>query len=356
MLKFIIPSFIFVFFVTYFYIGEDFQSAEYFQQNWIWNKTEHYGSQEDSRFDFKPQSVINAYKTKEGIFLFGINKVVPIPEDKLLEIPLNGDGYLLYEKVGDAISYYSEAAEILWEKPYQSYPRASFTGKFILYISGDQNRVLFSDINGNPIGEKEVNGRFLVDYSFSIKSDEAILVFAGGEVYKVNSKGEVVYKTVEKNTTATFFQKSSCISPNGKTTAIHYTKKGIDFVKILDEEGARLATVKLKKVYPHKLFMSISDDGYLLINTPDDIFLYDKGEIITEFNKSLTEGIYQVAFHFNSYFIASYKNMVVFFNKAGNVIKKKELYSMPFRIIPSGNHNVMFLETPDEIISFQLIQ
>ncbi|MCB1193481.1 MAG: hypothetical protein H7A23_07750 [Leptospiraceae bacterium] len=356
MLKYVIPAFIVVFFLTYFFIGEDFQSVEYFQQNWHWSKVEHYGIQEDERFKFSPQRALNAYKTKSGLYLFGINKEVSISSDYLIEVPLKGNGFYLYKKVGDTVSYFSEAGEILWEKPYQSYPRASYSGKLVLFLSGDQNRVLLSDINGNGIGVKEVNGRFLVDYSFSIDSQDALLVFAGGEIYYINSQGEIVYSTTETNTSSKFFQKSSCLSPNGKRAAVHYTKKDTDFIKILDEQGKRIATVKLKKIYPHKIYMTISDDGLLLINTPDDIYLYNKDEKITEFNKAQHEQIYQVAYYSGSYFLASYKNILVFFDREGNLVKKKELHSYPFRIIPTETKNVLFVETLRNIVSFQLIQ
>lgn len=180
-------------FTIFLNLESSFSHVKHVQENWAWSKTEEVGMSTDARFKYSPMEKLNGYKTKNGIYFFRAGKFA-IDETSFSEIPLNGKGHFLYKKIGNSVLHYSNDGEILWEKPYKSYPRVSHNGELLLFIAGDGNQVLVSDINGNPTGAKQVDGRFLSDISFPVLVNGALLVFSGGEIAILDARGNLVFQ------------------------------------------------------------------------------------------------------------------------------------------------------------------
>lgn len=350
--------FISIFTSIFFFTG--IQSNKYkllsnIQENWSWNKDEEIGTEPDPRIKINPASRLNAYKLKEGIFLLREKKYISFSSDILTEFPILGKGYVTYKKIGDKVSYFSSDGEILWEKPYKSYPKFSPQGDLALFISGDGNQILIGDINGNSIGKQQLDGRFLTDISYPVINKGALILFSGGEYYKVDHKGNLVFKYNEVEQKDLYFYKSASISPNAKFSALHFLKKERDYIILLNEKGEKVSIINLEEVYPHKLFIATSDDGITLVNSPSSIAFYSPaGKIISKISKKNREGVYQIAFFSGKIFIASFENYLYFFDSDSNLIRKKEIDSFPARILPSNDTDSFFLETAKEIISFQV--
>ncbi|MBE7413458.1 MAG: hypothetical protein L6Q54_06655 [Leptospiraceae bacterium] len=308
----------------------------------------------DVRFSVNPFTHLNGYINENRYFAFQTRQSHALKPDFLYQIPIIGRGFIEYEKIGKKVSYFSSNQEILWQKDFMSYPKPSYEGNLILLASGDNNRVFLSDLNGNWIGEKVIDGRFLSDYSFAQNNGGAILLFSGGEVVRLNEKGNrVFYKDFKKKTLS--FYKSIAISPNGQFSAIHYLNEDKDFILLLDQAGDEVATLLLHKVYPHKVFMAIGNLGNLQVNLPDSIFLYEKsGKLLRHIQKKKRSDIYQLSFHTGEYFVASNVEDIYFFDNDANILKIQKGISFPVRAIPSKSSKEIFLETKNEIFQFSL--
>ncbi|MCE9501951.1 MAG: hypothetical protein K8R21_15835 [Leptospira sp.] len=347
-----IIGFLLSFTATFFWAGNRFSPAVYFQENWAWNKSGDYGMDEDRRLKTNPKNILNGYKSGNRLFFFHENKAVQADDTAKTEIPLLGRGFLKYYKIGKTISYFSGDNELLWEKNYKSYPRPDLTGDLILLVSGDNNQVLTIDINGNPSGIRQIDGRFLTDISFSYNG--SFLIFSGGESARLDKKGNSVYSTVFEDKSILTFNKSSALSPNGEFAAIHTLIGESDFISLLDKNGKILHKTRLEQVYPHKLYIGISDNGELLVNLPEKIILFGhNNKQIFLYEKKNREGNYQVAHSTGNFFAASADGRILILDTRGNLLKNKQVHSWPVRAIPSGETNSFFIETQSEIISFR---
>ncbi|HNC57706.1 MAG TPA: hypothetical protein PLP33_19890 [Leptospiraceae bacterium] len=326
------------------------------QENWAWNKSQEIGMSQDSRFKINPLQTLNGYKTKNGVYFFKAGKF-SLEENTYSELPLNGKGHFVYKKIGSSVFYYSNDGEILWEKPYKSYPRVSNNGELLLFISGDGNQVLISDINGNEFGAKQIDGRFLSDISFPALVNGALLVFSGGEIALLNGSGKIVFqKKDEPNSKDFLFCKSGAISPTGKFSLVHYIRNTKDFISILNEKGEIVSSITLESVYPHKIFMAVDDEGNMAVNLPDQVFVINKkGKSVFKKVKSRKEDIYQIAYTSGSFFAVSLENQILFLKSDGSYLGKRSV-TMPARMRPSTERDSAFLETEEEIISFRLFK
>ena len=343
-------------FTIFLNLESSFSHVKHVQENWAWSKTEEVGMSTDARFKYSPMEKLNGYKTKNGIYFFRAGKFA-IDETSFSEIPLNGKGHFLYKKIGNSVLHYSNDGEILWEKPYKSYPRVSHNGELLLFIAGDGNQVLVSDINGNPTGAKQVDGRFLSDLSFPVLVNGALLVFSGGEIAILDARGNLVFqKKDEPNSRDFIFCKSGAISPNGKYSLIHYIRNEKDYISLLNEKGEIISSFTLENVYPHRVYMALDDIGNIAINLPDQMFIVNrKGSVVYKKQKTKREDIYQIAYNTGKFFAMSSENQILFFSETGNILGKRNI-TMPARMRPSGDKDTAFLETTNEIISFRLFE
>lgn len=330
---------------------------QHIQQNWMWNKFNHSSIKKDKRFPFSPRKTLNGYKTETEVYMFQTGKSIAIPRGLFVEISSLGRGFLTYKKIGKSISFLSGYGEKLWEKPFKSYPRISYGGELILHLSGDNNQVMISDASGNLIGAKKLDGRFISDYSFPVLSSGALILFAGGEVFRIDDKGHKVFAKTYPIKNKLLFFKSSCISPHGNFSAIHFLNGETDSFLILDKAGKEILKYLVAGIYPHKVFMAISDTGHLLINLPDKVLLLNKkGKELLNLTKPKKQGVYQLAFFSGIFFAFSNQNKLFFTDINGNIIGQKSIVEYPYRMIPSGLADVVLLESTSSIISFQFIK
>ncbi|MEM7181415.1 MAG: hypothetical protein AAF518_10915 [Spirochaetota bacterium] len=346
------------FFLLFFYNLPNKQAGVWkIQANWLWRKHTYTSLKEDRRFSYRPLQVLNGYKTETNIYMFQTQKSFSLARNLLISLPLNGRGFLTYRKIGKSIAFHSGYGEKLWEKPYKSYPRVSYRGELILHLAGDNNQVMITNSNGNYIGIEKVDGRFLTDFSFPALHVGALILFSGGEIYRIDGKGNLLYKKNDTSKNRIYFYKSSCISPHGSFVAIHYLHGESDYIKILNEKGKRVTRFKLPHIYSHRLYMAISDSGTVLVNLPDQIQIFaSDGKAFLRRKKPKKEKIYQIAFYTGKYFIASSAKELIFFHNNGQIIAKRKLFTYPNRIVPSRNTDVAILETPSGFISFQLLK
>lgn len=338
-------------FITWFlyitYSNKDYEELPILRESWFWDKSEHIGTREDSRIQIKPRQILNGYKTNLGFYSFRTGQIFSIAEQNI-EYPLLGRGIFGYNKIGNSITYYSQNGEILWKKKSNSYPVASVWGNLNFLVSGDGNQVLLIDLNGNQTGIKQADGRFLVDITQNSK--EAVLLFSGGEVYWLSEGAELIKKYQDQGKHLKFY-KSVALSESGEYLALHYFENMKDFVSIFHRTEKFEKKIELPKIYTHKLYMSLSSTGSLLINAPNAIMLFTKeGKLLHKTHRNSTK-IYQVAFATSEFCIAEHNRKIVFLDNHGFIIKEYIPRGENFRIIPYSKED-FFLETEKEIVLF----
>jgi hypothetical protein len=349
-LIFLISSFLFFYFST-----KSFEPILNIQETWAWDKKEFAGLRNDSRFAFKPTQILNGYKTEKGVYFFNGGEFA-IQENQLSELPVLGKGHFLYKKIGSTLLYYSAKGELLWEKNFKSYPRTSPKGKLVLLTAGDGNQVLIANQNGDLIGIERVDGKFLTDISFSYNDDVVFILFSGGENYKIDKNGKLISEKTYSFKNETVFFKSSAISPNSNSVAIHSFRNNKDLIEVIGEKNIVQYSVNLDSVYAHRIYMALNDKKELLINLPNRVLFYNQnGKKLFDKKKPNQEGIYQIAFANNSFFAYNLNGILFFTNENGDIYKEKKIPS-DSRLIQSENWNLLFLDTPKEIYSLQILE
>lgn len=338
-------------FLLFYFTPKEFSSIESITEIWAWDKANKIGMRNDSRFKIKSQEILNAYKTDKGIYFINRSEFA-LPENSFTEYPLLGKGHILYKKVGSTILYYSNTGELLWEKEFKSYPRVNLDGSLIFLVAGDGNQVLILNQDGNLTGSERVDGRFLTDIQYS--KNTSLLAFSGGEVYLLDSKGKILHsKTEDSNSKDNVFLKSASISLGSKRIALHYFRNDKDLIILLNENFEIINTIPLDRVYPHKIFMGLSDRGDLILNLPDKVIIYnDKAKLVFG-QKKENEPVYQIAFANDSIFAFSSRNELHILNKDLVKVKTRKI-GFESRIIPSFEDSLFFLETDKEIISYTI--
>ncbi|MBI3396271.1 MAG: hypothetical protein HY042_10590 [Spirochaetia bacterium] len=160
---------------------------------------------------------------------------VHFPGSDLAFAPFLGRGYFRYQKVGKEISFYSETGELMWRKPFQSYPVSDVQGQVVLLLTGDNNRVEIIDNNGNSKGSGHVSGNFMTDLCFPSRAPGAGVVFSAGAVHLIDGEGRAV--TLNYDGKRPLFIKSCSVFPDGSGLAVH----------MLEGENDRITVFTLKK-------------------------------------------------------------------------------------------------------------
>jgi hypothetical protein len=334
----------------------DFKYVSNLQENWQFDKTRNAGIETDKRFPNKPKEILNGYRKDSGIYFFNTG-FIPIPENSLIEYPTLGKGFYSYKKIGSTISYKSNEGEILWEKPFQSYPRINPFGNLLFLVSGDGNQVLISNQNGNLTGAERIDGRFLTDIAYPNLASGAFVLFSGGELFSLNGEGQILFKKAElKNSKEIQFVKSGAVSPRSKFYLIHSFINDRDRITALNEKAEIIYMYELEKIYPHKIYMSIDDEKNSLINLPDSTVLLDaKGKLVWKKIKKEEGRIYQISFGSDDFFAYTSNADLVFINKKGFEFKRKKISNLS-RLLPSRKNDLIFLETENSISSLQIIE
>jgi hypothetical protein len=347
---------LFIIFLSIYLPSNQYYQIPIVKETWFWNKEMGGGTKADSRSKHNILEMLNGYRIDESrLYTFRSGTAIG-SEEEYLDFPILGKGFFGYKKIGDKITYYSSKGEVLWKKNSSSYPVASFTGEINFLISGDGNQVLIVDINGNPAGIKQADGRFLTDLAHTVQNGSVIL-FSGGEIYRLDKKGELIKKIVNLRSAekGLLFYKSIAISPLGNLMAVHFLENTKDFITIFNSKGEIKRTFQLPRPYPHKLYMAVSESGEILLNTNDLLVIFStSGEILHKTDKKMTEKVYNVAFTASNLFVADLNDSLVFLSNAGHLIKQFPIEGTKYRIIPSFDQKLFFLETNRELISFQI--
>jgi hypothetical protein len=331
------------------------------QEIWSWDKrNERSEYLEDARNSKKsreisPLKYLNGYLSfNKKPFLFKNKSIFQGDDGDLFEIPPLGSGFLAYKKIGDKIIYYSRSGEVLWKKPFQSIPFSTYTGNIHFLVSGDGNQVLVVDMDGNLTGAKQLDGRFVTDISNSVTSGSVIL-FSGGEVYRIDKNGSLLFRISESNSKNFTFFKSSGLAENGKFVSLHFMENENDYIKMLDDTKKELFTYKLNSVYPHKIYLAVSNSGYTLLNLTDKVIILSPlGSVFKEIMKNKREDVYQIAFFAKSIFCVNTNDELLFLSEKGEIIKKKKVQSNMFRIFPSKEENIFFQESTSSIVQYKI--
>jgi hypothetical protein len=359
MLKYIF--FILLFTIIFlFSFDNKYTQVSIIQINWYWNKSTHSGQEIDKRkFPFtiiNPLKTINGYLTKNDFpYLFHLKKEFRNSEDNYFEIPFYGNGFYSYKKIGDKITYYSKDGEVLWKKPSKSYPYSTYNDQLTLLVAGDGNQVLLIDKNGNQSGIEQADGSFLTDISQTYNKGIAVL-FSGGEVYRLNSTGGLIFKKQEDDSNNFIFYKSASLSPDGAYLGLHYLKNKTDYISLYDSTGKLLNTYPLDNVYPHKIFFSVGNDGSLLLNLRDVVLVSNpKGNLIHQNQKKKSYEVYQLSSIVNNHFIYQIDNYIYFLNNKGEITKTINLGKDHYRIIPTNSQNQIFIESKQSIYQILIL-
>jgi hypothetical protein len=325
------------------------------KETWLWNKEGAFGTSVPKQGE-NPLSSLNGYKLNQNYYSYATGKFTNYLAPMNVDFALLTPGYIEYQKIGDEVNFFSAGGELFWKKPINSYPRSGYYGSPVLYLSGDNNTVFLLDTSGNPLGASELNGRFLTDYDFEKSGKGAIILFSGGEIYRVDDKGTILYrKDLSENRTTSFF-KSVSLSPNGKYALLHFSLGQEDFLLILNEKGEIEEEWNLAGFYPNKIYFAISDSMNSLLNLPDKVIFYEKDELIWEDKKSKMGSIYQTVYAQANIFAYSADKDILFLNENGKQIRKKSISSSesPIRFFPGKDLDTFYMETKKDIYQFRV--
>ncbi|PJZ45574.1 hypothetical protein [Leptospira brenneri] len=343
------------FILFYFSWDVDLNLVPSIRETWVWNSEGRFGTT-SPKLGEDPLRTINGYKTGGKYYSFRTGKFLETDPKYLVDFPLLSNGYLLYEKIGDEVNFFSDAGELFWKKPINSYPRSGYYASPVLYLSGDNNTVFLMDESGNQVGKLELNGRFLTDYQFDSKNKGVIVLFSGGELYRLDEKGNVLFeKDLSKDKKDSFF-KSVSLSPDGKVSSIHYSLLDKDFVLVLDEKGESLEEFSLPKFYPHKLYFVTGNDGSILFNFPDSLSFFQDGKLVWEKTKQKSGGVYQSVFVTDSIYVVLSESEILFYNTKGNLIRQKRIppSELPVRFFPGKGNSVFYMQSKSDLMQFQI--
>ncbi|XDD45134.1 hypothetical protein AB3N60_10440 [Leptospira sp. WS39.C2] len=332
----------------------DLQFVPSIRETWIWNLEGRFGTN-PPKLGEDPLKTINGYKYNKQFYSFKTSSRPEIDPKYLVDFPLLGNGYLLYEKIGDEVNFYSDSSELYWKKPINSYPRSGYFASPVLYLSGDNNTVFLLDESGNQIGKQELNGRFLTDYQFDSKNKGVVVLFSGGEIYRLDEKGNLIFGLDISKEKPNSFYKSVSLSPNGKLTSVHYSMEAKDFILILDEVGKTKEEFALTKFYPHQLFFVIGNEGQIFLQTPESLQFYENETLVWEKNKSKQGGVFQSIFINDQFIVAALDSELLFYNGKGDLIRKKRIapQEFPIRFFPGKADSVFYMETKTDLVQIQ---
>ncbi|MDI7225698.1 hypothetical protein [Leptospira santarosai] len=343
--------------VLFFYLlGNPYSTAIGIQKVWAFSKSAHVGMIPDPRFSWNPEEAINGYKFENSYYPIRSSDGVALGDTNRIEYPLNTKGYLEYKKIGSEVNFYSPFGEMFWTKEYRSYPRISPSGNLVLLIAGDHNQVILSDINGNVTGAGKIDGRFLTDYAFSSASLITGVLFSGGELFVLDAKGGIRIKKDLGSEKSPVFAKSISVSPDGTKTAIHLMNADRDRILVLEENGRETTSFELDTIYPHKLYLAVSNTGEVLVSAPNQVEFYDiSGKKILNIKRKSGNGVYQSVFHNGDWFAVELNQEILFIDENAKILKKERIKSsdLPARFFPSGKNGSVVLETGKELFLYR---
>lgn len=252
--------------------------------------------------------------------------------------PFLGQGYFRYQKVGKEIQFYAAGGELLWRKPFQSYPVADHTGKLVLLLTGDNNRVEVLDWNGNPVGVKSVAGNFMTDVNFAARAAAACVVFGGGEIYLIDGEGNLKFSYNLPLTKRPRFVKSCAVMPDGQGMAVHALDGAEDALFVfLAKNGKAVGdwAAILPEIIPQSVHMGVNEHGVLLAGRRSTTF-YRAGAPIWK-REIPDQGGYRPVYADRDWFAVGTDRSVLVLDSRGRPLASVPvLGSASFRILPSS--------------------
>lgn len=226
----------------------------------------------------------NAVTTRRGAdqLLVSSEREKKFSPEEMLSVPIHGQGYFVYGRVGKEMKYFTREGELLWSKPYVSYPVPAPAGKIVFLFTGDANRVDIIDPSGNPIGVRRLSGNFLTHYAFAMQPGRSAFLFGTGGLSVLDEKGALVS---EYDPGENLFFKSVALSADGRLAAIHALRQDDagekDLVRVLElsEKSKVLHEYVLERVIPGNIALAVSPDASVLIGLPEKILALRDGKL-----------------------------------------------------------------------------
>jgi hypothetical protein len=203
-------------------------------------------------------------------------------DTSLVSVSGNGEYCAQYEKASAHVEFLNISGEKFWRINSMEYPHISTSGKLILFINGDHSRIRLFDINGNPVGVKEIQGITCLNIAFSkhtnVKtSDFSGIGFLDGSYYFLNDKGEILENGKSPKNSPI---KGLAISSNGQFCIIHFGNGKDDFLKLI-EPGKKSYIIPLKHIHLTKTAITVNDEGNIAAIDYDRIIITKKNKIKT---------------------------------------------------------------------------
>ncbi|TGN10005.1 hypothetical protein [Leptospira ilyithenensis] len=345
-----------VFFTLFFFLWDThLPMLSSVKESWVWNKEGGFGTSAPKDGE-NPLKTLNGYRIENRYFSFVTNKFTGYEEPNRVDFALLAPGHIEYQKIGDEVNFFDDSGELFWKKSINSYPRSGYFSSPVLYLSGDNNTVFLLDSSGNRVGLGELNGRFLTDFDFDHTGKGAVVLFSGGEIYRIDEKGNSLYSLDLSIDRKESFFKSVSISPNGSFVAVHFSTGKKDSFLILDEKGEVTDEWETEHYFPHKVYLSIADNGNTLLNLPNSLEFYEDGKIVWAVKKDKTGSVYQAVFATGNGFVYGLDKEIVFLNADGKKIRTKTLPSTesPIRFFPGKDKNTFYLETKRDLYQLRI--
>ena len=355
-MKTFILSFLF-FFSFFFYRGTDsYDSVTSVQKTWSFKKELMQATNSDKRNDVLEVKLLNGFLSEDFFYHFSSKTKYNFELDDRIVYALNSPFFLKYQKIAKEAAFFSSRGEVLWKRQMNAYPRINHKGDTILFISGDHNQVSVFDENGNQIGDN-LQGIFLTDYFFTPLS--TFILFSNGQIYQVDrdTKSIKSHSLASSSKELNFF-KSFFSSLKKEFLAVHVMKENKDEIIFLNQEFKDEFKIKLDKVYPYKIYFSISPDGYVMLNLPEKLVFFKKNEKLWTYEKKVQDAnsTYYLSYFTGKFFLASFDNELLIFDEKGNLLEREDMSDEGFmRGISSFSKDAFFIETKKSIFHYQKI-
>ncbi len=199
-------------------------------------------------------------------------------ENRLASVSRSGEYCAQYDKAGTQAEFLSTRGEKFWRIISMEYPLLSSYGKIILLLNGDHSRIRIMDINGNPAGVKQIQGRLCITISFSKENDYSCIGFLDGSYYLLSDKGEILNNG---HTPADSPVKGLAVSNNGNFSVVHYGNNKGDFLRLININGGKSYTIPLKNIHFTKTAISVTDKGNIAVIDYDRIIITRNNKIKT---------------------------------------------------------------------------
>lgn len=326
---------------------------------WFYDLTDGASTEFPSEWKNFPFNGVAIHESKGTVIVQPEGRRIKIGEEERVSVPFLGGGYFRYMKVGKEIFYHSRESEILWRKPYFSYPVTDARGRIVMLLTGDSNRVDIVDSNGNPSGVKSIAGNFLTDYDFAVRAERAAACFASGDLHVIGESGRAVAVYRHETDIRPTFLKSCSISPDGSLLAFHMLEQDRDRIYIyrVDEGSSRLkkeTSIDLPVIYPHLLHFALNESG-LLLSAPDILRFYSLNGKEIWSTKQESSGVYHPVYADRDFFVYGQAGRLIAADDRGRTVLEAPVFGAEqfWRILPSREEHEFAVDTGSSVQFFR---